>query len=132
MDTARDKFHIGQKVKPSTHGVLQGIFSTRALLAFYEVIGFSRDNPSIVRVRKETENGLTYCKSYHMKFFDGEAQLEPTHITTGGKTARFVIRHPSQIEREKQECAYYLNVCWPSICADEPTPDSTNNEQTPP
>jgi hypothetical protein len=38
----------------------------------------------------------------------------------------------SQIEREKQECAYYLNVCWPAICADEPTPDSTNNEQTPP
>jgi hypothetical protein len=38
----------------------------------------------------------------------------------------------SQIKREKQECAYYLNVCWPAICADEPTPDSTNNEQTPP
>jgi hypothetical protein len=54
---------------------------------------------------------------------------EPTHITTSDHR---IVRHPSQIEREKQECAYYLNVCWPAICAEEPTPDSKHNEQTPP
>ncbi len=39
----------------------------------------------------------------------------PTHITTGGKTARSVARHPLEIEREKREAAHMLLVVWPEI-----------------
>lgn len=39
----------------------------------------------------------------------------PTHYTD---SACRVIRHPSQIEKERQDAAYYLRVVWPEICGE--------------
>jgi hypothetical protein len=47
---------------------------------------------------------------------------EPTHYTQTGTTSPFVIRHPSQIEKEKRDTAYFLLVVWPEINGEEPTP----------
>ena len=46
--------------------------------------------------------------------------MEPTHVTVNRDGGNFVERHPSQIEREKLESAYYLRVVWPLICGAEP------------
>jgi hypothetical protein len=54
---------------------------------------------------------------------------EPTHTKLGTAGGGTIVRHPSQIEREKRETAYMLNILWPSICADEPTPDSTQRSE---
>lgn len=42
----------------------------------------------------------------------------PTHIHAAGKSAPHVQRHPDQIEREKQQSAYYMAVVWPEIAED--------------
>lgn len=52
----------------------------------------------------------------------------PSHITT---TDGFIVQHPSQIEKEKRETAYYLNEVWPAICGETVAPDLTPEEQTP-
>lgn len=42
-----------------------------------------------------------------------EMPAEPTHYTD--RVTKCVVRTESQVEREKRECAYFLNVVWPEI-----------------
>lgn len=128
--TAQEKFQKGQTLKPSTYGIERGIFRNRPNFRA-EVIGFGRDRPECVRV--QLYGVKPYTKTYHMDFLEVDEEPieepsapDPTHITTSDHC---VVRHPSQIERERQEAAFYLRVVWPEICGEAATHHSITPSQ---